>query len=245
VFARNVIPHVADVKDVVAGMALMLSEDGVGAIEFHRADRILEELHYDSIYHEHLTYLSLHSVGLLLKRHSLKAFDVTSSPISGGSTVVYFSKTEQSCTDAFRAMQDHERRLAIQEEGPWLEFRNRCHAHRDALRGLVSAAKQAGKKLIGYGASARSSTLLNFCGIDHRHLDAIADKNLLKHNRYTPGTDVRILPPREAFALKPVAVLLLGWNFRDEILSEMKNDLNWRGDVILPLPGDPSTLKLS
>ena len=99
-------------------------------------------------------------------------------------------------------------------------------------------------KIIGYGASARSSTLLNFCGIDHRHLICIADGNPLKQGKFTAGTDIPIVSPVEAFAKKPDTVLLLGWNFKDEILKTIKEKHQFRGKVILPFPNDPQIIEL-
>jgi SAM-dependent methyltransferase len=242
VFARNVIPHVADVHDVVAGMAHCLAEGGTGAIEFHRADVILEGLHYDSIYHEHLVYHSLHSIAVLLERAGLKPFDVTESPISGGSFVVYFAHAAHPLSAAYQAALDHERRLEINQARPWKEFARRCESHRTALRAKVEESKRQGKRLIGYGASARSSTMLNFCGIDRHYLDLLADRSPLKHDRYTPGTDVLIADPKVAFAGRPDTVLLLAWNFQEEILGQIKAEQGWTGEVIVPLPGEPKTV---
>lgn len=244
VFARNVIPHVANASDVVAGMAYCLKGDGTGAIEFHRADIILEELHYDSIYHEHLFYHSLHSIGILLGQFGLKLFDVTDSPISGGSLVAYFAKTLRPPTDTLKKMLEHEAVLGIGNSSPWWKFAIRCEQHRHALRALVEQTKVHGKRLIGYGASARSSTLLNYCGIDHRHLEVVADQNALKHGRYTPGTDIPIVTPEQAFACRPDSVLLLAWNFREEILAQIRDDYGWHGEVIVPLPGDPVVIQI-
>lgn len=244
VFARNVIPHVANAGDVVAGMAHCLREDGTGAIEFHRADVILEELHYDSIYHEHLFYHSLHSIGRLLGRFGLLPFDVATSPTSGGSLVVYFSKSPRPHSADYEAMLSREHDLGVGRAGPWRDFGERCRRHRTALTALVDSRRAQGKRLIGYGASARSSTLLNFCGIDSRHLDVIADRAPLKHDTYTPGTDIPIVPPDRAFAVKPDVVLLLGWNFRDEILAQIRAEHGWRGEVIVPLPGEPTVVSI-
>ena len=239
VFARNVIPHVANANDVVAGMALCLKPEGIGAIEFHRSDVILEELHYDSIYHEHLFYHSLQSMSSLLGRFDLCPFDVTESPISGGSLVVYFSKTMRPHTAIYEEMLGHENSIGVGREEPWIEFGERCQRHRSVLRELVLSRCEQGKRMIGYGASARSSTLLNFCGINSSHLDVIADRAPLKHNTYTPGTDILIVPPEQALNEKPDAVLLLGWNFRDEILSQIRDEFGWRGEIIVPLPHEP------
>ena len=244
VFARNVIPHVENALDVVAGMAHCLRADGTGAIEFHRADVILEELHYDSIYHEHLCYHSLHSISWLLERLGLLPFDVTTSPISGGSLVVYFSKTPRPRSEAFETMRTRERDLGVGQAKAWQDFAVRCERHRIASKALVESRRAAGKRLIGYGASARSSTLLNFCGIDATHLDCVADRAPLKHGTFTPGTDIPIVSPDEAFAARPDAVLLLAWNFRDEILAQIAAEHGWHGEVLIPLPGDPAVVTI-
>ena len=239
VFARNVIPHVANANDVIAGIAHCLRADGTGAIEFHRADVILEELHYDSIYHEHLFYHSLHTIERLLDRSGLIGFDVDVSPISGGSLVVYFSKLRRERSAAYEAMAARERALGVGCAEPWQQFADRSRRHATMLGELVKSRRASGKRLVGYGASARSSTLLNFCGIDSTHLDVIADGAPLKHHTFTPGTDIPVVPPAEAFAIKPDVVLLLGWNFRDEILDRIRADHGWHGEVIVPLPGEP------
>lgn len=244
VFARNVIPHVEKATDFVAGMAHCLKADAVGAIEFHRADVILRELHYDSIYHEHLYFHSLYSIGRLLSCADLIPFDVTMSPISGGSFVVYFSKSKRTPTPAFTAAVRAEEVLGTGRLEPWQEFARRCERHRGMLRSIVEARKAEGKRIIGYGASARSSTMLNYCGIDNRLLDVIVDRSPLKHDTYTPGTDIQIVPPEQAFALEPDVILLLAWNFRDEIFAQIRAEHGWSGQVIVPLPGDPTVIDL-
>lgn len=243
VIARNVLPHVPDPNDVVAGIAHCLKNDGVGAIEFHWVDKILRELHYDSIYHEHFFYHSLHSIGQLLARHSLILFDVTESPISGGSLVAYFSKSQRAGTETLKEKLALEDARGLASLDSWRDFAARALEHRRELKSMVESETRAGKRLIGYGASARSSTLLNFCGINHTHLNCIADQSPLKHDRYTPGTDVLIVSPERALARHPDTILLLAWNFQDEILKRLA-DLGFHGDVIVPLPGRPQRLRV-
>lgn len=243
VIARNVLPHVPDPNDVVAGIAHCLKDDGVGAIEFHWVDKILNELHYDSIYHEHFFYHSLHSVDQLLKRHQLTLFDVTESPISGGSLVAYFSKTTRQVSPALIEKLEFEEKRGLASLETWREFAKRSLTHRIQLRAMIETEIEAGKRLIGYGASARSSTLLNFCGIDYRHLVYIADQSPHKHDRYTPGTNVLIVSPERALAEKPDAIVLLAWNFKDEILKRLA-EYGFHGNVIVPLPNDPQLLQV-
>ena len=140
-------------------------------------------------------------------------------------------------------MLKHEQRLGIASGEPWRTFAARCERHRERVRALVGAVSQA-KRIIGYGASARSSTLLNYCGIGSPELRAIADKAPLKHGLFSPGSNVEIMPPAQAFAERPDAVLLLAWNFRDEILAQIRRGARWHGTVIVPLPGDPAVVTI-
>jgi len=244
VFARNVLPHVPDPMDVIAGMAHALMDDGLGAIEFHRADVILEELHYDSIYHEHVFYHSITSLEPLLAREGLALFDVVESPISGGSWILYFSRGARPRSAALERALRNEAQLGVAGKPAWMEFARRCEAHREAFRRLIDDATRGGARVIGYGASARSSTLLNFCGIGARELACIADAAPLKQGRYTPGSNVRIEAPAQAFAQRPAAVALLAWNFAEEILDIMRRSLGFSGRVIIPLPREPREVRV-
>jgi len=240
ILARNVLPHVPEPRDIVAGMAICLRDNGIGAIEFHRADTIVRELHYDSIYHEHVCYFSLRDVERLLDSAGLHAFDVDDSPISGGSWVIYFAKKRRPVTAALELARSTESRLRLDEGYTWHDFANRCHDHAREFTNLVREAATSGQRIIGYGASARSSTLLNYCGIGTRDLACIADKSPHKHGTIAPGSDLPIVAPATAFAQRPDRVALLAWNFRDEILEDMARDFQWRGPVLVPLPGKPN-----
>jgi hypothetical protein len=158
--------------------------------------------------------------------------------------VVYFAKSPRPGSAAFRAQIERERRLQIGRLEPWVEFAARCESHRKALRRMVEIGKRDGRRMIGYGASARSSTMLNFCGIDRDFLDVLADRSPLKHDRYTPGTDILITDPTVAFASRPDTVLLLAWNFQNEILGQIQTEQGWNGEVIIPLPGEPRTVTI-
>lgn len=236
VIARNVIPHVEHIHSVMAGIVDLISDDGIGAFEFHYAGKIFDELHYDSIYHEHLFYHSLTSMQHLLCQYGFHAFDLLQSPISGGSYVLFFSRQAKTKTLALVEALSHEMSSGINDKQAWITFAEESAKHASKLLEIVEAEIAQGRKLIGYGASARSSTLLNFAGIDRRHLLCIADKSAYKHFRYTAGTDILILSPEDALAVKPDTILLLAWNFADEILQELVQ-LGFSGKVIIPLPG--------
>lgn len=236
VFARNVIPHVEHIHDILKGVVALLKEDGLGAFEFHYAGKILEELHYDSIYHEHLFYFSLASMMSLLNKYNLHAYDMTTSPISGGSYVLYFSKTKREVSKALLLALAHEEKSEINKKSTWVRFAEQSIEHAKALKTAITEELRLGRKVIGYGASARSSTMLNFAGINSEHLLCIADKSHYKHNKYTAGTNIKIVSPESALAEKPDTILLLAWNFENEIIEELKNLHGFKGRVIVPLP---------
>ena len=235
IFARNVIPHVANAKDVIHGMEIMMGEDSLGAIEFHRADTILSELHYDSVYHEHLYYHSIKSMGALLDTANLKIYDIDTSPISGGSYVVYFSKEQREMSEKLKKCIKDEEKNGTNEKDKWVEFNIKCKRHKEDLINILEKYKNEGKTIVGYGASARSSTMLNYCGIDSNILNAVADKSEYKHNKYTPGTNIKIMSPDEIISTNPDVILMLAWNFEEEITKELV-ERGWKGIIIKPLP---------
>ena len=239
IFARNVIPHVENVKDVIEGIKNLLDKNGVGVIEFHRADIILKELHYDSIYHEHLFYFSIYSLTSLLNNYGLYPFDLDISPISGGSFVIYFSKDKRLKSEFLINSEEEEVDLGVEKMSKWNQFAISVFEHKNKLKKIIFDLAKKKKKLIAYGASARSSTILNYCNIGNNYINVIADKSPLKHNLYSPGSSIKIVEPIIALKDNPDAILLLAWNFKDEIISELKDLYNWSGKVILPLPNDP------
>jgi SAM-dependent methyltransferase len=244
VFARNVVPHSEDLHGVIAGIKNCLKPNGIGAIEFHYTQSILDETQYDSIYHEHLSYFSLSSLCYLLEKHYLHAFDIMESPISGGALIVYFSKNKRVVSKKIEEKRMCEDKTGLSKKEKWEEFSSNCLAHKRELVALIKNEVEKGKRLIAYGASARSSTLLNFCELNNIGLECIADGNPIKHGKYAPGTQVPILSPDVALSKKTDTILLLAWNFKDEILSVLKNKYGFNGKVILPLPTHPYMVEI-
>ena len=236
VIARNVIPHVKEIHSVIKGISILLDLNGTGIFEFHDNRLIQEELQYDYIYHEHLFYYSLASIGKLLSWHGLEIFDVTRSPISGGSWVVYFSKSRKEKSIAFKNAEKEESQTGVNSLENWLRFRKNAELHKEQLREILSSSK---KMILAYGASARSSTLLNYCRINHKHVLAIIDKNPLKHGMISPGSKIPIISYEEATPQlnNHDRILLLAWNFREEILDDLRKS-GYKGKFIIPLPGD-------
>ena len=236
VFARNVLPHVKAILSVVDGVSTILKGDGVGIIEFHDAGLILEELHYDSIYHEHLFLLSLQTISTLLSRYNLHVFDIMKSPISGGSWVIYFSHQKREKTKALLAAEKCDEEAGINTLERWNEFAERSKAHAIQLKKIVEDYEG---KMLAYGASARSSTLLNFCGLSGENISAIIDKNPMKHGLLTPGSNIPVISYEEG--IKNIAdvdkILLLAWNFEEEIVRDLRAD-GFHGEFIVPLPNE-------
>ena len=238
VIARNVLPHVSDLHSVISGIRESLADEGVAVFEFHRADMIIEELHYDSIYHEHLYLHSLKSIENIANRYGLFAFDVDESPISGGSFVVYFSLEMRGESPTLKSSREHESMLRIDSLEAWQEFSKNATDHIFKFRSLVLNSVAEDKKIIGFGASARSSTLLNAAGLSSDQILAIADNNEWKQGLLTPGSAIKITSLQDALLVRPDVVVLLAWNFKSELLAQLK-EAGFSGEVIIPLPGNP------
>lgn len=242
VIARNVLPHVADVHDFVQGMHVMLSDGGLLVIEFHYAKKIYEELHYDSIYHEHLCYFTLKSIEKLLSKYKLFIEDIKISPISGGSLVIYARKGKRLENKIVKEYRQREVSIRLNSLESWRKFSDRVENHRHRLLKFFHQNKKA--MIVGYGASARSSTLLNYCGINSTYISVIADQNRLKQGLYTAGSHILIQSPDNVMKKHPDIVVLLAWNFGLEIITSLHNNYNYKGMYLIPLPNNPKVLAL-
>ena len=240
VIARNVIPHVSELHGVIEAIAKALGDDGTGVIEFHSGRIIAEELHYDSIYHEHLCYFTAHSLGWLLKKYGLYPYAVDKSPISGGSLVFYFSKTKRPLEASYLDILEQEKRSGVNERAVWEKFAQEANIHREKTLALLSSLK--GKTIVGFGSSARSATFINFCGIGSNYLKAIIDNNPLKQALMTPAGDVPIVSFDQGMALKPDIIFVLAWNFGQEIMDECTKR-GFIGQYIMPFPKEPRLIK--
>tara|TARA_Y100000590_G_scaffold467417_1_gene646259 strand:- start:1287 stop:2528 length:1242 start_codon:yes stop_codon:yes gene_type:complete len=241
IIARNVIPHVSDILDVIKGINICLEDNGIGIIEFHNASTIQQELHYDSIYHEHLCYFSLKSLSYLLNKFNLFPFNVEKSPISGGSLVIYFKKIKNEVTKNLREMILYEENIKINEYETWKNFAKKTEEHKNKTLDLVKNLNN--KKIIGYGSSARSQTYLNYCGIDSNTIYSIIDNNEFKHNLFTPGSSIPIVSFDEGMSLNPEIIFILAWNFKDEIIKQCLN-YGYKGLFLLPFPNELKLVKI-
>jgi len=246
VIARNVLSHVPDPAVAVKALAVSLDMKGICVIEFHRADVIAHELHYDSIYHEHTMYHTLRSMNCIVEDAGLVSFDVLPSPISGGSWVLFAAPAGAGVAQTSRwarAWADEEA-SGVWTSSLWQEFASRVTEHRKALALEVTSRVDSGQVVVAYGASARSSTVLNACGLSSRHIASIADGNVRKQGLFSPGTRIPIEIPTAALLRNPDAVLLLAFNFREEIEQFLRTQ-EWSGDLINAFPSRVEVVKFS
>ncbi len=237
IIARNVLSHVPDLRDVFLGIDTILSPSGIFIVEFHEASRILNELHYDSIYHEHTFYHSIRSMSEAQASIGLVPYDILESPISGGSHILISSRVMQPPTSRFLAAIEAENGSKVQSESAWMNFARLANENLEEIRDFLK--KNTGTRIKAFGASARSSTLLNAIGTSAKALSGIADNNPLKWGKVSPGTHLPINSPKEMISDSIEMVFICPFNFEAEIIDYLNNTLGWHGRVYLPLPGKP------
>lgn len=238
VIGNNVLAQVPDINDFVAGMAHLLSAQGVITLEFPHLARLIDENQFDTIYHEHFSYFSLVTIDRIARGHGLKVFDVEQIATHGGSLRVYLSLAgaAHAVSANVTALLAHERATGLEDIATYARFGARVHHTKRQLLSFLIACKDKGARLCGYGAPGKGNTLLNYCGIGTDFLDFTVDRNPYKHGRYTPGMHIPILPVSAIDDVRPDYLLILPWNLKNEIVAQMRHVGDWGCKFIVPIP---------
>jgi SAM-dependent methyltransferase len=233
--AHNVLAHVPDLNGFVEGIRAVLKPDGVAVVEVPYVKDMLDGCEFDTIYHEHLCYFSLTALDGCFRRHGLTIADVERVPIHGGSLRLLASPGATP-DPGVAALLAEENSWGVRTAVPYRAFARRVGEIKAQLRDLLGRLKAEGKRIAAYGASAKGSTLLNYCGIGRETLDFVADRSPVKQGRYTPGTHLRVCPPRRLLDAMPDYTLLLTWNFADEVLRQQEEYRRRGGKFVVPVP---------
>ncbi len=238
VIGNNVLAHVDGTADFLTGVATLLAPEGTAVTEVPYLREFVDRLEYDTVYHEHHCYFGVAPLLKLAERAGLSVVDVEEVPVHGGSIRVYY-RLRSSVPDHGPAplrMAESERAAGLTDLGRYLEFARDVEAQREALLGLLRGLRADGKRVAGYGAPAKGHTLLNYCGIGPDLIPYTVDRNPLKVGRFTPGTRIPILSVDEIEARRPDYLLILPWNFADEIMEQQSAFRAAGGRFILPVP---------
>ncbi len=236
ILGNNVFAHAPDTNDFVGGLASLLKPDGRIVLEFPYALDFIERSEFDTIYHEHVFYFSLTALEPLFRRHGLVIFHVEQLPIHGGSLRLYVGIAGRQAVQASVTGLMEEEKKKLGSSGYYENFASRVMGLKQSLVEQLKELKAKGKSIAAYGASAKGSTLLNFFGLGRETLDFVADRSTYKQGRFTPGTHIPIVPPTRLEEAMPDYVLLLTWNFADEILEQQKAYRQKGGKIIIPIP---------
>jgi hypothetical protein len=239
VLGNNVLAHVPDLNDFVAGLREMVADDGMITMEFPHLMRLMLENQFDTIYHEHFSYFSFSTVSRVFAGHGLIIFDVRELPTHGGSLRIFAAKADtggRSLSSRANELLEKERSMGFESLEFYSKFEDQVRETKRALLEFLIDAKREGKSVVGYGAPGKGNTLLNYCGIREDFLDYTVDRNPHKQGTYTPGTRIPILDPSAISQTKPDYILILPWNLRKEIKESMAHVEEWGCQFVVPIP---------
>lgn len=236
---NNVLAHVPDINDFVGGMKIMLAEKGIITMEFPHLQRLIEENQFDTIYHEHFSYLSFTTVNAIFAHHGITLFHVEELPTHGGSIRIFGRHTDDDSKPVRNTaieMLEREERLGFKNLAFYTKFEEQVKETKRKLVEFLIDAKRDGKTVVGYGAPGKGNTLLNYCGIRTDFMDYTVDRSPHKQGNFLPGTRIPIYAPDKIKETKPDYVLILPWNLKKEISGQMAFIKEWGGKFVIPIP---------
>jgi len=239
IIANNVLAHVPQLNDFVAGLALLLRSSGSVTIEFPHLLELIQQVEFDTIYHEHYSYFSVYAIEQVFRRHHLRIYDLERLPTHGGSLRLFASHAHRADLDdsvSLREARAEETAAGIAELTTYMQFAKRVDECRDSLRDFLAGAKRDGRRVAAYGAAAKGNTLLNFCGVTPQDISFVADRSPHKQKKLLPGTHIPVVSPEELMQAKPDYVLILPWNLQREIRQQLDGIKAWGGRFVTPVP---------
>jgi len=237
--ANNVLAHVPDINDFIKGFTLLLKQTGVATFEFPHLLRLVSEYQFDTIYHEHYSYLSLIAVKNIFENNGLKVFDVEELSTHGGSLRVYAQRKDSGKYEESQNVQimlEREIEAGMINTSFYSRLQNKANKIKNDLIRFLIEAQEGGKKVVGYGAAAKGNTILNYAGIHSDLLPYVIDMNPAKQGKFLPGSRIPIFNESKLKSDKPDYVLILPWNLRDEITDQLKYIKEWGGEFVTVIP---------
>lgn len=238
IIANNVLAHVPDVRDFVEGMRILLSPEGTITVEVPHLLELMEGHQFDTIYHEHFSYFSLQVLQQLFKAHALTIHDVEPLATHGGSLRLHIMHADAAPEASARVHEvlSREKTAGLRDLSTYRTFADRVHHTKRALLRFLIQCKEEGAAVAGYGAPGKAATLLNFCGIREDLLSFTVDRSPHKQGRYIPGVRLPIREPEAIAEAQPSYVLILPWNLKEEIMTQMQHIRSWGGQFVVPIP---------
>lgn len=237
---NNVLAHVPDINDFVGGMKIVLSENGVITMEFPHLYQLVKYNQFDTIYHEHFSYLSFTTVNTIFKSVGLQMFDVEELPTHGGSLRIYAKHAENTThtvTENVEKMLQMEKEAGMKNMEYYAGFQEKCQKVKYDFLSFLIDANQSGKKVAGYGAAAKGNTLMNFSGVKKDMISYVVDANPHKQNKYLPGSHIPVVNEDVLKEDKPDFVIIFPWNLKSEIMNQLSYIRDWGGQFVIAIPG--------
>ena len=239
ILGNNVLAHVPNINDFVKGLKTALKPTGTITMEFPHLLNLIKESQFDTIYHEHFSYLSLYTIQLIFNEHDLKIYDVEKLPTHGGSLRIYASHKENKNINVSKnvaSLIEEEKKFGLLKEDTYTNFQKNAEKIRDELLLFLIQAKQKNKKIMAYGAAAKGNTLLNYSGIKNDLILSVVDKSPFKQGLFLPGSHIPIVNEMTIVTHKPDYILILPWNIKEEIIQQLKYAKEWNCKFVVPIP---------
>ena len=236
--ANNVLAHVPDLNDFVAGFKILLKAEGTATFEFPHLLKLIEQQQFDTIYHEHFSYFSLLTAQHIFSKHGLTAYDVEQLPTHGGSLRLYVTHAERDviASDELKTVLADERAAGLDQVEGYVGFSEKIATIKTDLLAFLIEQRRVGKTVVGYGAAAKANTLLNYCGVGPELIPYVVDVSPHKQGRYLPGVQIPIYSPEQILIDKPDYILVLPWNIKAEIMDKMRGIKNYGGRFVIAIP---------